>query len=143
MNPYIYPGIGSLQVRLQIEAQAKSGKRPKAPITMDEVLEASIRGLNEFHGITFTKEYVLSKTRKREAVEMRQCTMYLVKKYFHSSKPLKAMGAFFNGRDHSTVIHGVETWFNLMETDSRYKRLTEEIKSAAELISDLNSIKNR
>ena len=54
MNPDIYPGIGSLQVRLQIEAQAKAGKRPKAPITMDE---GELREIKRFYQQTFQDNF--------------------------------------------------------------------------------------
>ena len=72
------------------------------------------------------KEQVRSKTRKREVVQARQLTMYLSKSCTNSS--LKQIGKFFNGRDHSTVIHANQAVSNLLETDAEFRKQVEEVK---------------
>ena len=66
-----------------------------------------------------------SKTRKREVVQARQIAMFFAKDMTKSS--LKTIGTFFGNRDHSTVIHAVQTVNDLMDTDRKFKNYMEEI----------------
>ncbi len=56
-----------------------------------------------------------SKSRLRNIVIPRQIAMYLTKELTNLS--LKSIGYHFGGRDHSTVIHAIQTINDLMETD--------------------------
>ena len=67
-----------------------------------------------------------AKTRKKEIVIARQVAMYFAKEYTHHS--LKSIGFHFGGRDHSTVIHGVQAVNDMMETDSKFKYSIDELK---------------
>jgi chromosomal replication initiator protein len=51
--------------------------------------------------------------------------MYFAKKLTKHS--LKAIGDYFGGRDHSTVIHSCQTVEDLMETDRRFKGFVDDI----------------
>ncbi|MCF7925085.1 MAG: chromosomal replication initiator protein DnaA, partial [Candidatus Izimaplasma sp.] len=66
-------------------------------------------------------------SRKRSAkyVFPRQISMYLIKKSF--DLPYKKIGAFFNNRDHSTVMHSVEKINNEMEMDNNVKKDVEKL----------------
>jgi chromosomal replication initiator protein len=55
------------------------------------------------------------KSRLREIVLPRQTAMYLAKELTNLS--LKSIGYHFGGRDHSTVIHAIQTVNDLMDTD--------------------------
>lgn len=55
------------------------------------------------------------KSRLREIVLPRQIAMYLAKELTNLS--LKSIGYHFGGRDHSTVIHAIQTVNDLMDTD--------------------------
>jgi chromosomal replication initiator protein len=55
------------------------------------------------------------KSRLREIVLPRQVAMYLAKELTNLS--LKSIGYHFGGRDHSTVIHAIQTVNDLMDTD--------------------------
>lgn len=55
------------------------------------------------------------KSRLREIVVPRQVAMYLAKNLTNLS--LKSIGYHFGGRDHSTVIHAIQTINDLMDTD--------------------------
>jgi chromosomal replication initiator protein len=55
------------------------------------------------------------KSRLREIVFPRQVAMYLAKELTNLS--LKSIGYHFGGRDHSTVIHAIQTVNDLMSTD--------------------------
>ena len=66
------------------------------------------------------------KTRKREAVQARQISMHFIKQYTKTS--LASIGKIFGGRDHSTVIHAVQTVKDLMETDPKFRAKVQEIE---------------
>lgn len=76
-------------------------------------------------------EMVRSKTRKREIVQARQISMYLAKNYTKSS--LKTIGAFFGGRDHSTVIYACQTVGDLIDTDKKFKGYVHDIQRKLKL----------
>lgn len=71
-------------------------------------------------------EMVRSKTRKRDIVQARQISMYFAKNYTNAS--LKSIGAFFGGRDHSTVIYACQTVDDLIDTDKRFKGYVHDIR---------------
>jgi chromosomal replication initiator protein len=56
-----------------------------------------------------------AKTRKKEIAYARQVAMYIAKKTTNSS--LKTIGLHFGGRDHTTVIHAIETVQSQMKSD--------------------------
>ena len=60
-----------------------------------------------------------AKTRKKEIASARQIAMYLAKKFTKHS--LKTIGLHFGGRDHTTVIHAIETVEELLIADSQIK----------------------
>jgi len=77
------------------------------------------------------EDLVRARTRKREAVQARQVAMYFSKQLTKHS--LKTIGLKFGGRDHSTVIHGVQSVENQMETDPRFREIVEEIRHKLDL----------
>lgn len=70
-------------------------------------------------------ELLKAKTRKRMIVQARQIAMYFAKQLTQHS--LKAIGLHFGGRDHSTVIHALQTVNDLIATDKNFKQNVEEI----------------
>ncbi len=71
-------------------------------------------------------ELLKDKIRKKEIVIARQVAMYFSKEYTNHS--LKAIGYHFGGRDHSTVIHAVQSVNDMMDVDSNFKSQVEELK---------------
>ncbi len=71
-------------------------------------------------------EDMKAKGRKKEIVIARQVAMYFSKEYTNHS--LKSIGYHFGGRDHSTVIHAVQSVNDLMDTNSTFKSSIEELK---------------
>lgn len=67
-----------------------------------------------------------AKTRKKEIVSARQVAMYFCKEFTNHS--LKSIGYHFGGRDHSTVIHAVQTVNDLMETDNSFKNAVNDLR---------------
>ena len=66
------------------------------------------------------------KTRKKEIVIARQVSMYFCKDFTNHS--LKSIGYHFGGRDHSTVIHAIQTVNDIMETDTSFRNAVNELK---------------
>ncbi len=75
-----------------------------------DVLESSIRG----------------KGRNKEIVLPRMVSMYLAKQL--TTYSLKSIGAQFGGRDHSTVIHSIQTVEEKIGMDNSFKNEVENIK---------------
>ncbi len=70
-------------------------------------------------------EAMKSKGKKREIVMPRQTAMYFCKRY--TQLTLALIGENFGGRDHSTVIHALESVEDMMKTDANYKNSVEEL----------------
>lgn len=81
---------------------------------MDLILEETCK----FFGIMTNA--VKCKSRKREIVEARQSSMYMMKEVWDIGS-LKSIGLFHGGRDHSTVIHALITINDLIDTDREFK----------------------
>lgn len=71
-------------------------------------------------------ETLKAASRKREIVQARQLAMYFAKELTNES--LKNIGLHFGGRDHSTVIHSLQTVSNLMETDKEFMRQVNDLR---------------
>ena len=65
------------------------------------------------------------KSRKKEIVTARQMAMYLFKEYTNFS--LKSIGYHFGGRDHSTVIHAVQTVSEMRDASAEFSASLNEI----------------
>ncbi|HMV10243.1 MAG TPA: chromosomal replication initiator protein DnaA [Cyclobacteriaceae bacterium] len=70
-------------------------------------------------------ESLKSKIKKREIVIPRQVAMYFCKRY--TQLTLALIGENFGGRDHSTVIHALESVEDMMKTDSNFKLSVDEL----------------
>jgi chromosomal replication initiator protein len=46
---------------------------------------------------------------------------------------LKAIGGYFGGRDHSTVIHGLEAVSDLVDTEKKMKIIVNELRKTVGL----------
>jgi chromosomal replication initiator protein len=69
-------------------------------------------------------EDVLGKSRKREYVQARQISMYLLQKLAKIS--INRIGRLIGNRDHSTVAHGIDKITKMMKTD---KALIQNMKT--------------
>jgi chromosomal replication initiator protein len=82
------------------------------------------KSVSEYYTISI--EDLKAKTRKKEIVVARQVAMYFAKEFTNHS--LKSIGYHFGGRDHSTVIHAIQTVNDLMETDTSFRNVVNELK---------------
>lgn len=72
----------------------------KKAVTMSKIAES----VANFYGISM--EDLVKQSRRKEFVKPRQTAMYIARKELGNSFP--SIGEFFGGRDHTTVMHGVE-----------------------------------
>lgn len=68
------------------------------------------------------------KCRKRDIVEARHVSMYFIKLKLPGLALVK-LGNMFGGRDHSSVIHAIESVFNLKEVDWRMKEVYKHVEA--------------
>lgn len=72
-----------------------------------------------------------AKVKKREFVIPRQVAMYFCKRY--TQLTLALIGENFGGRDHSTVIHALESVEDMMKADANFKNSVEELNKKLKL----------
>ncbi|GEM_PF-6052 len=78
------------------------------------------------------EESLRAKTRRQEIVVARQVAMYLCKELTNHS--LKSIGLHFGGRDHSTVIHAVQTVMDDMTANPALQKKIEELRRQLEMM---------
>ena len=93
-------------------------KTDNHPLTIDDILER----VCQHYGVS--QQQVVSKSRKRDYVQVRQVSMYLAQKY--TKMPAARIGQLIGGRDHSTVIHSCATVEKRLKVD---KQFTDELQS--------------
>ncbi|MCI0511944.1 chromosomal replication initiator protein DnaA [candidate division KSB1 bacterium] len=78
-------------------------------------------------------DMIRAKSRKKEIALARQISMYMAKQYTNYS--LKTIGLHFGGRDHSTVIHAINTVHALIKTDGLMGEAVEQLRRKIELFN--------
>jgi hypothetical protein len=82
-----------------------------------------IKIVSDFYGVSF--EEMKDKTRKRDIVTARQVCMAMQKK--HTILSFKVIGKMFGDRDHTTVIHSINTVNDLIDSNPGYRKDIEHI----------------
>ena len=77
------------------------------------------------------EDMLRAKTRKKEIAYARQLAMYLSKEMTKNS--LKTIGLHFGGRDHSTVIHAIQTIKKETQKDDKMREDLNYIKRKVEM----------
>lgn len=83
------------------------------------------RTVSEYFNVSV--QDLIDKTRKKEIALARQVAMYFCKEFF-AEMSLKSIGEKFGKRDHSTVIHAIQTVNDQLDVDSNFKAQIEEIR---------------
>jgi chromosomal replication initiator protein len=83
-------------------------------ITPSQVIET----VAKFYNISVPE--IVSASRSRELVQPRQVAMYLIRQETDASLP--EIGGLLGGRDHTTVIHGVERIKERLENEEQLRR---------------------
>ena len=71
-------------------------------------------------------DQMISKNRSKDIARPRQIAMYLCKNM--TDTPLDSIGALLGGRDHSTIIHGVQKISDEYESDETTRSIIDTIK---------------
>lgn len=99
----------------------------KKSVKIDDVVQV----VSEFYGIP--TEEMVKKGRKKEITHPRQVAMYLLRTELDTS--FSAIGDFFGGRDHTTVLHAVEKVSQLKETTLRIREEIVSLKEKLRVVS--------
>ncbi|MFY0626873.1 MAG: chromosomal replication initiator protein DnaA [Reichenbachiella sp.] len=119
----------------------------KTPIDLElakQTLKTIVKNIESEVGIEYIQKTVSeyfnvshddlkAKTRKKEIVIARQIAMYFSKDYTNHS--LKSIGSHFGGRDHSTVIHALQSVNDMLDTDARFRSSFSELKKKFQMKS--------
>ncbi|MFZ5516272.1 MAG: chromosomal replication initiator protein DnaA [Candidatus Zhuqueibacterota bacterium] len=79
------------------------------------------------------EDLIRAKNRKKEVAMARQVSMYLAKKI--TSHSLKTIGLHFGGRDHSTVVHAIQTIDQMKRQDKSFKEDLSTLERKIEIAS--------
>ncbi|MCU0429635.1 MAG: chromosomal replication initiator protein DnaA [Cytophagaceae bacterium] len=109
----------SIDLELAKQTIATIVQNIEAEVGIDYIMKF----VSDFFSVSI--DQMKDKTRKREIVVARQVSMFLAKEYTNMS--LKSIGSHFGGRDHSTVIHAIQSINNLMETDKKFNATMQEV----------------
>ncbi|MBL9001720.1 MAG: chromosomal replication initiator protein DnaA [Phycisphaerae bacterium] len=115
-----------IDMALAKEALGDSLPAPRGEPT----LQAIIAAVTEFYGVRLTE--LQSKGRQRSIALPRQVCMFLARRCTRHS--LEEIGGFFGGRDHTTVMHAVDTVEEKRKADSDFdlvlRSLEEKLRAA-------------
>jgi len=89
------------------------------PVTIDAIISKVSQHFR------MAEELLCSKKKTQEVAQARQVAMYLARTLTQMS--LKAIGSYFGGRDHSTVIHSVNLIRTALKTDPHLKHQVDSV----------------
>jgi len=124
MNPYLIPAMDIYTINRQLTDISTPDKvisviakyfcdKKILKITHPDITEAELI------------QIVKSSTRKREIIEVRFAVSYFIMQILNL--PLKSVGKFLGGRDHSTIIHANKVYESDAETNQLYYRRHENL----------------
>lgn len=119
--------LNKVEVSLELARSLVAGFANRKP--REITVELIIQVVGDYYNIS--AEDMQSKSRRREITQSRQVAMFFSKEM--TSLSLKAIGKHFGGRDHSTVIHGIQTVKDLSETDREYREKVNDIRKQLEI----------
>lgn len=114
LSPFVYPGLHNITQRSYIHTMFPTQK-DKAIVYCQLICN--------YLNIDF--EIMPTQTRKREIAICRQLCMFFMKKY--TILGLKDIGILVGNRDHTTVIYGINTINDLIDSDQKFKATVREL----------------
>ena len=111
----------SIDMRLAERVLKRAVKIDNKPLTIEDILDKVCAHYN------VSQQHVLSRSRKRDYVIVRQVSMYLAQKY--TKMPSSRIGKLIGNRDHATVIHS-------------YTAIEKRLKTDKAFVEEMNSIEN-
>ena len=125
ISPYSYPGIRLADLPTTIRTVIKQRGRLYNQTIISDAIDKVMR-------VPFKD--IAHKTRKKTIKDARKIYCYQMKHKLNWS--LKEIGATIGNRDHTTIIHNIQTYQDLYETDDNFRDWAERI----EYEIDCNSI---
>lgn len=109
------------------EIDIELAKTTLKSIVNDQEKELSVDNILDVITLHFDVDLqtLQGKCRKKENVFPRQVAMYMLKEL--TNLPLKSIGYHFGGRDHSTVIHAVQSISEAMEKDKSVEKTVRKL----------------
>lgn len=124
-------GKASLQhVEINIELAKEAVRLIVGEIKAHITIEDIQRVVCDYFNIK--ENSIREKNRKQEVVIARQFAMYLAKEFTNSS--LKTIGLHFGGRDHSTVIHAIQTIEDMIKSDKKHSDTLQTLRSKLKIM---------
>lgn len=119
----------NVDMRLAERIIKRAVKVDNKPLTVDDILDKVCGHYN------VSQQNVLSKSRKRDYVIVRQVSMYLAQKY--TKMPASRIGQLIGNRDHSTVIHSCNTVEQRIKIDKTFKEEIGSIENSFKLKNNI------
>jgi chromosomal replication initiator protein len=118
------------------EIDIELAKTTLKSIVNDQEKELSVDNILDVVTLHFDVDLqtLQGKCRKKENVFPRQVAMYMLKEL--TNLPLKSIGYHFGGRDHSTVIHAVQSISEAIETDKSVEKTVRKLFNRFNLSSN-------
>jgi chromosomal replication initiator protein len=118
------------------EIDIELAKTTLKSIVNDQEKELSVDNILDVVTLHFDVDLqtLQGKCRKKENVFPRQIAMYMLKEL--TNLPLKSIGYHFGGRDHSTVIHAVQSISEAMENDKSVEKTVKKLFNRFNLSSN-------
>lgn len=88
---------------------------------------------------TVTKAELISESRKQRLCDVRYIAMYLLR--FRAMLKLE-QAAFYLQRDHTTILHGINRYFELMQIDENFRQSVERVVKHLPVIDNKQKEKN-
>ena len=123
----LYTGLEGMREDLTLEKVEEILKDTISSNSIKEITpELIIKIVSEYTNISYND--IISSKRSKEIATARQMVMYLCRKYLEYYS-LKQIGDAVGGKDHTTVISGIDKIKKLIETDSNMKVTIEDIEN--------------
>ncbi len=115
----------NIDMRLAERVIKRAVKIDNKPLTIDDILEKVCGHYN------INQQDVVSRSRKRDYVMVRQISMYLAQKY--TKMPASRIGQLIGGRDHSTVLHSCTAVEQRLKVDKVFSSELTSIENSFKL----------
>ena len=103
------------------EALKEQIQENSANLTIDTIVDKVCNYYN------ITKEDIIGKKKNKEIVDPRQICIYIITELLDT--PLKTIGDYFGGRDHTTIMHARDKIALQVKTNSYLRNSINDIKS--------------
>ncbi len=111
----------TIDVAIDAMGSIKGGNDVASQLTEQKIINI----VADYYGVTPAQ--LTSKVRTGPIALARHISMYLIRK--HLDVPLKRIGQVFGGKDHTTVMSGINKVEKELKTDSQLQQAIEELES--------------